>query len=61
MRIFYTCHTHIPFQPIGLSRFRKIGRTNIGRMHSRITNKNISLGMKSFDFGMIRNMYFGMR
>ena len=61
VRIFYTRHAHVPFQSVGLCRLRQVGRADIGSVHAGITHKDISLGMKAFDVGLIRNMNFRMR
>ena len=61
VRILYTRHAHVPFQSVGLCRLRQVGGADIGSVHTGITHKDVSLGMETFDVGLIRNTNFRVR
>ena len=45
MRILLICNTHVPLQPLCQSRARHIRGTNVCRIHTTLSDKNIRLSM----------------
>lgn len=57
-RILHARHAHVPFQSVGLGRFGKVGRTDIGGVHTGIAHKDVGLGMETLDVSVIGDTDF---